>query len=197
MRRIHKIKHGQHGTHGAQKIGSFGKWSPCEHRRFLEAMEKFGNSWKSVKEYVGTRTPAQIRSHAQKYYKHLRQQKIKAIKSNPGTKSAVFVVTREYINRNVVPAKTASTIILDVEAKKAPASDPNEPSILPTSSAELSKNTNYSANTLLGTSIVVPLPCYPVYPHPMPLNLSQPEYLGVLIKHFRSKQKASASLYFE
>ena len=32
------------------------------------AIRIHGKSWKSVEDYIGTRTSAQIRSHAQKYY---------------------------------------------------------------------------------------------------------------------------------
>mmetsp|Transcript_7221 Transcript_7221/g.20353 ORF Transcript_7221/g.20353 Transcript_7221/m.20353 type:complete len:983 (-) Transcript_7221:288-3236(-) len=46
-------------------------WSAEEHERFIEAVEKYGRKWKSVAEYVHTRTPVQIRSHAQKYYNKL------------------------------------------------------------------------------------------------------------------------------
>jgi len=49
-------------------------WTPEEHRLFMEAVGKFG--WKDVKaisQAVGTRTPTQVRTHAQKLF--LRQQK--------------------------------------------------------------------------------------------------------------------------
>jgi len=49
-------------------------WTPDEHRLFMEAVQRFG--WKDVKsiaQHVGTRTPTQVRTHAQKLF--LRQQK--------------------------------------------------------------------------------------------------------------------------
>jgi len=49
-------------------------WTPEEHRRFMEGVQRFG--WKDVKsiaQHVGTRTPTQVRTHAQKLF--LRQQK--------------------------------------------------------------------------------------------------------------------------
>ena len=45
-----------------------GRWTKDEHRRFLEGLKLYGKTWKKVQEYVGTRTAAQIRSHAQKYF---------------------------------------------------------------------------------------------------------------------------------
>merc|ERR1712050_217406 len=49
-------------------------WTPEEHRLFMEAVQRYG--WKDVKsiaQAVGTRTPTQVRTHAQKLF--LRQQK--------------------------------------------------------------------------------------------------------------------------
>ena len=49
-------------------------WTPEEHRLFMEAVNRYG--WKDVKsiaQHVGTRTPTQVRTHAQKLF--LRQQK--------------------------------------------------------------------------------------------------------------------------
>jgi len=78
----------------------FGRWDAAEHRRFLEAMEKYGNSWKLVCEYIKTRTADQIRSHAQKYYEGIKSRLIKEMKEDPEQKRAIFVVTREYWNTN-------------------------------------------------------------------------------------------------
>jgi len=44
-------------------------WTPEEHKRFLAALEKFGpKDVRSISEFVGTRTPTQVRTHAQKFY---------------------------------------------------------------------------------------------------------------------------------
>jgi len=45
-----------------------GRWHPEEHQRFIEALLKFGNDWKSVQRYVGSRSSTQARSHAQKFF---------------------------------------------------------------------------------------------------------------------------------
>jgi SHAQKYF class myb-like DNA-binding protein len=45
-----------------------GRWTPAEHQAFLEGLRIFGREWKKVSERIPTRTSAQIRSHAQKYF---------------------------------------------------------------------------------------------------------------------------------
>lgn len=47
-------------------------WTPEEHQRFLEAVQKFGHKdVKAIANYVGSRTRTQVRTHAQKYFQRL------------------------------------------------------------------------------------------------------------------------------
>lgn len=44
-------------------------WTPHEHRRFLEALSKFGpKDVRAIASYVGSRNATQVRTHAQKYF---------------------------------------------------------------------------------------------------------------------------------
>lgn len=44
-------------------------WTPDEHKRFLEALQKFGaKDVRAVANYVGSRNATQVRTHAQKYF---------------------------------------------------------------------------------------------------------------------------------
>ncbi len=50
-----------------------GRWTNEEHQRFLEGLKKFGKNWKKIEELVGSRSGAQVRSHAQKYFAKLKR----------------------------------------------------------------------------------------------------------------------------
>ncbi len=45
-----------------------GRWHQDEHQRFIEALLKYGNDWKNVQKFVGSRSSTQARSHAQKFF---------------------------------------------------------------------------------------------------------------------------------
>ena len=52
-----------------------GRWDELEHEKFLQgiscsiaALMTFGKNWKMIEEVVQTRTTAQVRSHAQKFF---------------------------------------------------------------------------------------------------------------------------------
>lgn len=45
-----------------------GRWTKEEHKRFVEAILKYGNEWREVQQYVKTRSSTQARSHAQKFF---------------------------------------------------------------------------------------------------------------------------------
>lgn len=51
-----------------------GRWTKEEHKRFVEALKRFGKDWKKVEDFVGTRSSAQIRSHAQKFFNRLQRE---------------------------------------------------------------------------------------------------------------------------
>ena len=60
-----------------------GRWSAEEQERFETALEAHGKNWKTVSELVGTRSMAQVRSHAQKYFKKREKQLAKTKTSLP------------------------------------------------------------------------------------------------------------------
>lgn len=64
---------GEYGATSESGTKLAGRWTKEEHQRFVEGLEKFGKNWKKVEDYVGTRTGAQIRSHAQKFFNRLQR----------------------------------------------------------------------------------------------------------------------------
>ena len=46
-----------------------------EHIQFLQAIDKFGIKWEKIKSFIPSRTPEQIRSHAQKFCNKLKEYK--------------------------------------------------------------------------------------------------------------------------
>ena len=53
-----------------------GRWKEDEHKRFIEAIIKYGNDWKQVQKHVRTRSSTQARSHAQKFFVKIKKAKL-------------------------------------------------------------------------------------------------------------------------
>lgn len=84
---------------------SKGPWSEDEHKLFVQAIEKYGNSWTDVGKYVKTRTGSQCCSHAQKHFRRIARVKAKEIKDNPETENYIFVVFKCYYNTTLIPKR--------------------------------------------------------------------------------------------
>ena len=48
-------------------------WSASEHDLFVQAYQEHGKNWKKIAGLIGTRSVAQVRSHAQKYFMKLKR----------------------------------------------------------------------------------------------------------------------------
>lgn len=70
-----KKHNSKENMNSAQAKSSHGRWTREEHDRFVEGLRKFGKNWRKVEEFIGTRTGAQIRSHAQKYFNRLNKKR--------------------------------------------------------------------------------------------------------------------------
>lgn len=51
-----------------------GRWTENEHRQFLQGLAIHGKDWSKLEKFLKTRTSAQIRSHAQKFFKKITQE---------------------------------------------------------------------------------------------------------------------------
>lgn len=52
-------------------MGIFRRWTPEEHRLFLEGVMLYGKDWKKMQPLIKTRSLVQIRTHAQKVFKKI------------------------------------------------------------------------------------------------------------------------------
>jgi SHAQKYF class myb-like DNA-binding protein len=83
-----------------------GRWTPEEHQDFLEGLKIFGREWKKVAERIPTRTSAQIRSHAQKYFAKLARDESTLIQDQAAAAAMVASRQQSSIAHEVVPQKT-------------------------------------------------------------------------------------------
>ena len=71
LKPLHKDKYDN--CHRAKSKGkNEGRWTLKEHIQFLQAVEQFGLNWRKLSDVIRTRTPAQIISHSQKFFKKLK-----------------------------------------------------------------------------------------------------------------------------
>lgn len=66
-------------TSQAKEGQTSGRWTQQEHQAFLEGLRECGREWKKVAMRIPTRTSAQIRSHAQKYFSKIQRDHESAI----------------------------------------------------------------------------------------------------------------------
>ena len=100
-----------------------GRWDTSEHMRFIEAINIYGNEWKEVQKYIGTRSSNQVRSHAQKFFLKLKTFKdpllgidftvdsvknfsniisiIKEIEERKNTSNILFILNQRLAERNM------------------------------------------------------------------------------------------------
>jgi hypothetical protein len=49
---------------------SKGRWTPEQHKIFMQEYEKYGNNCMLIAKVLSTRTPAQLKKHAECFFKH-------------------------------------------------------------------------------------------------------------------------------
>ena len=64
-----------------------GRWTAAEHKKFMQALERYGRNWSMVQKKVKSRTLAQVRSHAQKCFLNMDEADIDALIGYEGDSS--------------------------------------------------------------------------------------------------------------
>ena len=113
-----------------------GRWTSLEHNIFLKELEKYGKNWKRISSLVQTRSPVQIRTHAQKYF-------LKLAKANKPAPASCLV-----------PPKNGKDHPQNDHMKISAASD-GSPSVA-TSTKQLALPQGSSASSSLGRSTKKP-----------------------------------------
>ena len=87
----------KHEKHGSERAADQGRWTSEEHELFLQGMMLHGREWKKVQAVVRTRTSAQIRSHAQKYFQKMAKTKNVSSASSQNNIGEDAFATLEYM----------------------------------------------------------------------------------------------------
>jgi len=77
--KISYLKSEKKNPNRQESIYNTGRWSDDEHKKFMEALLKYGNNWNKVQEFIGTRNSTQARSHAQKFFVKIGRTKIQKL----------------------------------------------------------------------------------------------------------------------
>lgn len=92
---------------GTRRTSTTGWWTTDEHEKFLEALELFPSGpWKTIARHIGSRTPRQVMTHAQKY-----RQRIKRRRNRKPRRKTTKKVTKS----QVVPIQKDTVKFVDAE----------------------------------------------------------------------------------
>jgi SHAQKYF class myb-like DNA-binding protein len=89
---------------------NFGRWTKEEHIRFTMALKLYGKNWKKIESYVGSRSGAQIRSHAQKFFGRLKRE-ITGVRRRKFSVACHNVYTSKLIPKNTHNLRALTKIL--------------------------------------------------------------------------------------
>ena len=124
---------------------SAGRWKCDEHKRFIDAIIRYGNNWRQVQKYVGTRSSTQTRSHAQKFFEKLKRSQLFKRENYDFSKNSLKIL--HDIMKNLPHKEYEITLkaLLSLSYDKNTNSE-NEKEGLQNNSNDLNINPNYNEN---------------------------------------------------
>jgi SHAQKYF class myb-like DNA-binding protein len=102
---------------------TMGRWNANEHEAFLQAVQQYGREWKKVAAVIPTRTAAQVRSHAQKYFwkldNKLHQDDVDASYDSVVDESTTSATTLQYYNSTTMSSLWLDTTLSESTRRQA------------------------------------------------------------------------------
>ena len=98
-----------------------GRWEYDEHKKFIDAIIKYGNDWKLVQKHISTRSSAQARSHAQKFFMKIKRSNILEKDfdySKNSIKCLKDVISKMNTDQYLKTIKALNLIVFDKKNKK-------------------------------------------------------------------------------
>ncbi|KAL4109563.1 hypothetical protein PRIC1_001262 [Phytophthora ramorum] len=83
-RSVIRMQQKRHAASTASSLSSLGTWTIEEHELFLEGLNLYPSGpWKRVAQHIGSRTPRQVMTHAQKYRQRLQRRAVSSVNETP------------------------------------------------------------------------------------------------------------------
>lgn len=152
-----------------ERAGKTRYWTEMEHNQFLYAGRLFGaKNYVAISQYVGTRTPKQVRTHAQKYQMKLEREARKrrahaAAIAAAGTSTSAIVAATNAAAASVFKDETTTAAIMAAVAS----SYPHNPYLTAAAAVQQQHAQHHPPMYL------APIPMHPVAPQAVP-NISPP-----------------------
>ena len=131
-----------------------GRWSCEEHVVFLKCLNKFGKDWRAISKEIKTRTPVQVRTHAQKYFLKIQSGtyfKVKDLAAGESERLSACVRTAAAPREPLLPCECVATRehrSLGVPSRQQPSIEETGNSKAQAINSQVTKRQNYNASIL-------------------------------------------------
>jgi SHAQKYF class myb-like DNA-binding protein len=105
-----------------------GRWTEEEHKKFIQSILLYGNEWRNVEKFIGTRSSTQARSHAQKFFEKMKLANLvdEEVDLNNKTSIKQFQETLRHMDKEHHLHTVESLSGLPIEMKKTKKDRPDD-----------------------------------------------------------------------